>query len=161
MKWWWKKMALYPLKTWSEVLQFFPNFGFKNMINYLPHWKQNYLMSGISLGNSASLAVASVVNTLYYQLALVNNDTVGMSNQLIRCVTRYTADTLPLIWHADNFATIWNPSSPNLGTIPSAQQTTKGFCLDLWRRIWLTTMGHFLIRTRYKALENVKYSLAI
>ena len=32
-----------------------------------------------------------------------------------------------LIWHADNFATIWNSSSPSLGTIPSAQRTTKAF----------------------------------
>lgn len=30
----------------------------------------------ISLGNSASLGGASMVNTSYYQLALVNNDTV-------------------------------------------------------------------------------------
>ena len=42
---------------------------------------------------------------------------------------------VPLIWHADNFATIWNSSSSSLGTISSAQQTTKGFCLNLWSRI--------------------------
>ena len=55
---------------------------------------------------------------------------------------------MPQIWHADNFTMIWNSSSPILGTIPSAQQITKGFCLDLWSWIWLTTMGHFLIRDK-------------
>ena len=38
---------------------------------------------------------------------------------------------VPLIWHADNFATIWNSSWPSLGTISSAQQMTKDFCLNL------------------------------
>ena len=63
---------------------------------------------------------------------------------------------MPLIWHADNSATIWNPPSPNLGTIPSAQQTTEGFFLDLRRRIWLTTMGHFLIRNVIDAVKLFK-----
>ena len=33
-----------------------------------------------------------------------------------------------------------------LGSIPQAQPRTKGYCLNLWKRIGHTTIGHFLIR---------------
>ena len=67
-------------------------------------------------------------------------------NSTLMCNFPNPSPLMPQIWHADNFTTIWNPSSPILGTIPLAQQTTKGFYLDLWSWIWLATMGHFLIR---------------
>ena len=68
-------------------------------------------------------------------------------NSTLMCNFHNPSPLMPIIWHTDNFTTIWNPSSPILGTIPPAQQPAKGFCLDLWRRIWLTTMGHFLSLT--------------